>query len=159
MSPMVKPVFLLNDIAIISVPSITPPPLMARPIPAPIKKPPNTDTNNLSAVKIGKLKINKHTANAIIPNDVLITKLFPICLYPIKIKGMLRTIIKIGKFIAPNLEINKETPVIPPSIKLLGNKKLFNPNDEEQTPTKIKNTLMVSRFKINLNSKKDFART
>jgi hypothetical protein len=80
MSPMVKPVFLLNDIAIISVPSITPPPLMARPIPAPIKKPPNTDTNNLSAVKIGKLKINKQTANAIMPNDVLITKLFPICL-------------------------------------------------------------------------------
>lgn len=52
-SPMVIPDLRLIAIANTSVPSSTPPPLIDKPIPAPKKKPPNTETNKLSFVISG----------------------------------------------------------------------------------------------------------
>ena len=52
-SPIVSPVFLLKLMANTSVPSITEPPRMAKPMPAPKKKPPKTAISNLSEEIIG----------------------------------------------------------------------------------------------------------
>ena len=49
-SPMLVPSFLLTKMASTSVPSITEPPRMANPIPAPKKNPPKIEISNLSLV-------------------------------------------------------------------------------------------------------------
>jgi len=52
-SPIVAESFRLKKIARISVPSITAPPLIESPIPAPRKNPPKTATSKSSSVTFG----------------------------------------------------------------------------------------------------------
>ena len=44
-----------------------------------------------------------------------------------------------------NTSINNEIPTTPPSKKLLGNKKPFNPNPAESTPKTINTTSLIAR--------------
>ena len=53
------------------------------------------------------------------------------------IKGRLTMINKTPNFNDVIFSSNKEIPVAPPSIKLLGSKKPFNPNPAEKTPIRM----------------------
>ena len=94
-SPIVAPNFLLKKIASTSVPSITAPPLIARPIPAPRKNPPKIATNKSSSVTFGKETIATQSAKPVIAKAVFMANCFPKILYPKKIKGILIQIIRI----------------------------------------------------------------
>ena len=87
-SPIVVPSLRLKNMASTSVPSITAPPLIANPIPAPRKNPPNKATNKLSLVTLGKVTVATTNANPIMAKVVLIAKAFPMILYPKMIKGI-----------------------------------------------------------------------
>ncbi len=88
MSPIVAPNFLLKYIANTSVPSMTAPPLMESPIPAPRKKPPNNATNKLSFVILGNSTVATTNASPVIARAVLIANVRPIVKYPIIINGI-----------------------------------------------------------------------
>lgn len=137
-SPMVKLVRLLITIDSISVPSITPPPRMHNPIPAPRKKPPNTAIRSLSFVIIGKETRKSTMASPEIANDVVIANVFETCLYPAIMNGMLISTIRIGSGIFVVYAVRREMPVTPPSMNPLGSKNPFKPNAAEKMPIRIK---------------------
>ena len=93
-SPIVVPNFLLKYNAKTSVPSITAPPLIDKPIPAPKKKPPKTATRILSLVTFGKSTLAKTNAKPPIASAVFTAKLIPTVLLPIIMKGKLISGIK-----------------------------------------------------------------
>ena len=93
-SPIVVPNFLLKYNARTSVPSITAPPLIDKPIPAPKKKPPKTATRILSLVTFGKSTLAKTNAKPPIASAVFTAKLIPTVLCPIIMKGKLISGIK-----------------------------------------------------------------
>ncbi|MNL55794.1 hypothetical protein D3C87_1792290 [compost metagenome] len=80
MFPTVNVLFLLMYKARTSVPSITQPPLIARPIPPPRNKPPKKAINKRSWVIDSKGITTNKKASAIMATDVLIAKTLPICL-------------------------------------------------------------------------------
>ena len=90
---------------------------MAKPIPAPRKKPPKVATSKLSLVTFGKDTFAKTIESPIIAIVVFKANCFPIILYPKIIKGTFTQIIRMYNGISVNAEISKDTPVAPPSIK------------------------------------------
>ena len=127
--------FLLINNGAISVPSRTEPPRIAKPIPAPMNKPPKTAVNNLSGYfrKMAKFRAN---ARPPMPAALLIANLLPSCLSPTKIKGRLMTTINIGKGIPKRLETSIETPVTPPSMKWVERRKPSKPKVASSIPTR-----------------------
>ena len=117
MSPIVAPNFLLKYIANTSVPSMTAPPLMESPIPAPRKKPPNNATNKLSFVMLGNSTVATTNASPVIARAVLIANVRPIVKYPIIINGIFTTINTKYSGMIVNADIKREIPVATPSIK------------------------------------------
>src|SRR6476661_5296432 len=137
-SPTLKLIFLLKNKANTSVPSITAPPLIAKPIPAPKKKPPKTDISSLSEVTIGKKSKLNISAKPVIATTVRMAKDLEICAEPNNTKGIFIKIISNGKG-KPNVNLTKSAiPIAPPSKKLLGNKKLFKPKLAQIIPAIIK---------------------
>ena len=65
-----------------SVPSITAPPLIAKPIPAPRKNPPKTATNKLSFVIFGNVKVARANESPPMAKAVFMANCFPITLKP-----------------------------------------------------------------------------
>ena len=76
-SPIVVLNFRLKKIPSTSVPSITAPPLIDRPIPAPRKNPPKIATSKLSSVMLGKFMVATQRASPEIAKAVLIANCFP----------------------------------------------------------------------------------
>ena len=132
-SPIVAPTFLLKNIANTSVPSITAPPRIAKPIPAPRKKPPKIATNKLSSVTFGKVTNARTRDRAVIASMVLIINAFPNTLYASMINGILTKTINKGKGISVRADINKEIPVAPPSINLFVRRKPLKPKAGEKS--------------------------
>ena len=130
--------------AVTSVPSSTAPARIARPIPAPRKKPPKTDTSNLSSVIIGYGITCTTMAKPAIAIILFIKNLRPICQYPSTTNGMLIRISNIDNEIPVLCSTNSDIPVTPPSIKLLGNKKLFKPKLADATPRTSSNTSVIN---------------
>ena len=156
-SPMVVPTLRLKKIASTSVPSITAPPLTASPIPAPRKKPPNTATNKLSLVTLGKGTIARHTARPVIAKAVLMANCFPITVKARIMKGMFITIIRYCSGIFVKAVINNEIPVAPPSIKPFVSKKPLKPNDAENIPAVIRIRFLSDLLTMIKNSRYPFA--
>ena len=135
---MVNAVFLLKNTARTSVPSITEPPLIDKPIPSPKKNPPKTDINNLSSVIIGNsIRCTLNARNRIA--KILLTANFLLIVEnPIIKNGILIRTSKTdkGKFVI-SVRI-REIPVTPPSINELGNKNPFSPKLADSIPIAIK---------------------
>ena len=137
-SPTLRLEFLEMNSAKTSVPSITAPPLMLKPIPPPKKNPPKTAISNLSDVMMGKKSKESISAKPAIAKMVLTAKVLDICFKPSKTKGILTKITNKPKP-KPVLMFNKsEIPIAPPSKKLLGNKKLLSPKAADVIPKRIK---------------------
>ena len=79
----------------------------------------------------------KNNARMNTPITVFIAKLFPICFFARKKKGIFITKIKIGRVNGVKKLKSKEIPVTPPSIKPLGSKNPLSPNATKKTPKSI----------------------
>ena len=80
-----------------------------------------------------------------IAKKVLIAKVFPICLRAKNMKGMFRTNNISDTEIGVRNETSNEIPVIPPSIKPLGIKKLFSPKPATKTPRIRRKDSLIAR--------------
>jgi hypothetical protein len=69
---------------------------------------------------------------------VFMANFFPIVLYPSNTKGIFTATNKIESEMPLISAVSNDMPVAPPSIKLLGNKKLSSPNAAQKMPIKIK---------------------
>ena len=77
-----NPTFLQVNTAITSAPSMTPPPRITKPTPAPMRIPPNIAISNLSGVT-GSMRPTTNPMAKIISAIVVYTaNVFPIFLYP-----------------------------------------------------------------------------
>ena len=156
-SPIVVPNFRLKKMARTSVPSITAPPLIDKPIPAPRKNPPKIATSKLSLVILGNCNNAKHMASPVIAKAVLKANCLPMVTYPKMIKGMFTPMMYIYSGMFVNRESNKEIPVAPPSINLFVKRNPLKPNDAEKTPAVISKTSLILLFIEMISSRYPFA--
>ena len=113
---MVVPSLRLKKIARTSVPSITAPPLIVSPIPAPRKNPPKIATSKLSFVMSGKFTSARQIARPEMASVVLTANTFPRTLFASIINGIFILIIRMGRGNFVSEEVSSEMPVTPPSM-------------------------------------------
>ena len=73
-------------------------------------------------------------------------------------KGIFKMTMRTDKEIPVVFVSNKEIPVMPPSMKPVGKRKLFNPNPATKMPKQIKRLFSISRFTSILNLRKVLAK-
>jgi hypothetical protein len=83
-------------------------------------------------------------ARPMMAKEALMANCLPITLNPRKMNGMFTRIINTYKGMAEISDIKSEIPVAPPSIKLLGNKKLSKPKAAEKIPAIINRASWIS---------------
>jgi hypothetical protein len=128
----------LIKIARISVPSITAPHLIARPIPRPRKNHPNTDIRRVSLVITGICTNCTKSARVHIPKILFIPKFFPIVRNARNIKGAFMIISSIERGIVVSSFTISETPVTHPSMKEFGRRNDSSQNAAENAPRAIR---------------------
>lgn len=137
-SQIERELFLLIKIASISVPSMTEPHLIARPIPKPRKNQPNTEIRRVSLVITGICTNCTKSARVHIPKILFIPKFFPIVRNARKIKGAFIKMRRIERGIVVSSFTIRETPVTHPSIKEFGRRKDSSQKAAEKAPRAIR---------------------